>query len=172
MRAVLSGRAAFALLNEGDTWHAMSYEYPERLVPCKPSEADVLLRDVRDRIWLEDVSVEQVRDSLVDVVDSTEALDCVLYLLDGSLKPETRDVVAMEFEELAIWPEIVQRVEAVLLARPLPPSADVAGAIAACVRTKACQSLKLLHEWHSVQGTVKNVRDAWLLNPDRSLWRN
>ena len=128
MRAVLSGRAALALLNEGNTWHSMSYDDPERLVLCNSSDADVVLRDARDRIWLEDVTVEQVRNSLADVVDSTEALDCVLYLLDSSLKPETRDLVALEFEELASWPEIVQHVEAVLLAHPLPPSADIAGA--------------------------------------------
>jgi tetratricopeptide (TPR) repeat protein len=165
MRAVLSGRAAIALLNEGNQWHSISYEEPERLVERQAAEAEVLLRDANDRIWLDNVSIEQVRDTLADVVDTTEALDCVLYLLDGSLQPETRDVVALELEELVAWPEIVLQVEAILLAHQFPASADFAGAIAACVRTESHQTLRHLREWHSLQVTVRTVRDAWLRIP-------
>ena len=165
MRAVLSGRAAVAILNEGDSWHSMTYEESELLMPCHAAQAKTLLRNAHDLIWLEDVSVEDVRDRLADVVDSTEALDCVLYLLDGRLQPETRDAVALEFEELAAWPEIVEEVESVLLARPLPASADLDGAIAACERMDARAATQLFRHWHSLQPTVQAVYDAWLQIP-------
>jgi len=165
MRAVLSGRAAVAILNEGDSWHSMTYEESELLTPCHAAQAKTLLRNAHDLIWLEDVSVDDVRDRLADVVDSTEALDCVLYLLDSRLLPETRDAVALEFEELAAWPEIVQEVESVLLARPLPASADMDGAIAACERTDAKPATQLFRHWHSLQPTVQAVYDAWLQIP-------
>jgi len=165
MRAVLSGRAAVAILNEGDSWHSMTYEESELLTPCHAAQAKTLLRNAHDLIWLEDVSVDDVRDRLADVVDITEALDCVLYLLDNRLLPETRDAVALEFEELAAWPEIVQEVESVLLARPLPASADMDGAIAACERTDAKPATQLFRHWHSLQPTVQAVYDAWLQIP-------
>ncbi len=165
MRAVLSGRAAVAILYEGDSWHSMTYEESELLTPCHAAQATTLLRNAHDLIWLEDVSVEDVRDRLADVVDSTEALDCVLYLLDGSLQPETRDAVALEFEELAAWPEIVEEVESVLFASPLPAFADMDGAIAACERTDAKAAAQLFRHWHSLQPTVQAVYDAWLQIP-------
>ena len=165
MRAVLSGRAAVALLNEGDVWQSMTYEAPEQLTPCHAAEAHVLLRNTHDLIWLDDVSIDEVRDRLADVVDTTEALDCVLYLLDGSLQPATRDAVALEFEELAIWPEIVEQVESVLLACPLPASADIAGAIDACTRTESHAAAELFRQWQSLQPTVSAIFDAWLQIP-------
>jgi len=151
MRAVLSGRAAVALLNEGDVWQSMTYETPEQLTPCHAAEVDVLLRNVHDLIWLDDVSIDDVRDHLADVVDTTKTLDCVLYLLDGSLQPATRDAVALEFEELAVWPEIVEQVESVLLASPLPASADITGAIEACSRTESRVAAELFRQWQSLQ---------------------
>ncbi len=165
MRAVLSGRAAVALLNEGDVWQSMTYEAPEQLTPCHAAEAEVLLRNVHDLIWLDDVSIDEVRDRLADVVDTAEALDCVLYLLDGSLQPVTRDAVALEFEELAIWPEIVEQVESVLLASPLPSSADMIGAIDACTRTESSAAAKLFRQWQSLQSIVVAVFNAWLQIP-------
>lgn len=161
MQAVVSGRAAVALVNQGGSWHAIHYAQLHRLVPCQPPESSMLLRDTHDLFWLEDVSIEQLKNHLCDAVDSTEGLDLVLYLLDPKLRPRTRDSAAREFEELAVYPEIIRQIEQVLLAAPFPESTDIPGAIAACERTESPLTRKLVLKWTSLQNAVSQVCDAW-----------
>lgn len=75
-------------------------------------------------------------------------------------RDETRDVVAMEFEDLAGYPEIVEAIERVLLAAPFPASADPDGAIEACRRTDSRQSVELFEKWVQLQPSVAAVRHA------------
>ncbi|MDA1013894.1 MAG: hypothetical protein O3A00_05500 [Planctomycetota bacterium] len=161
MQAVLSGQAAVALLNDGDAWLSIHYDDPELLVPRAPEDFAVLFDDAHDLEWLNETSVDDVRDKLEDAVDSSEALNLVLYLFDGEFSDATRDAAALEVEELLSDPWIVGQVENVFLSTPLPQTADANGAKAACVRTGCEVAERLVRSWIASQPNVQQVWAAW-----------
>ncbi len=161
MRAAISGRAALAVLEENGRWHSLHYNDMSRLVPRTAEALPSLLRDVRDVEWLEADSLDAVKQKLADAVDSTEGLDLVLYLLDDSLSDDTRETAALEFEDLTAYPEVIELIENVLLAHPLPAEADMVGALAACDRANAQSAKRRLTEWESLQPAVLQVWNIW-----------
>jgi tetratricopeptide (TPR) repeat protein len=165
MRAVLSGSAAVALVNDGEDWHSIRYEDLETLLPQREEDFVRLFHESRDLDWLVDTSLDEVRIELEDAVDSTEALSLVFDLLDRRLSDETRDAAALELDELAVEEVVIERVENVLLASPLPELIDSAGAIAACRRTNCQGTLALLDSWLGLQQSVTESCQAYLQIP-------
>tara|TARA_R110002072_G_scaffold145460_1_gene291896 strand:- start:22176 stop:23060 length:885 start_codon:yes stop_codon:yes gene_type:complete len=166
MRAFLSGSAAVALVNDGEDWHSIRYEDLETLLPQREEDFVRLCQQSNDLVWLEDTSLDEVRNQLEDAVDSSEALSLVFHLLDGRLSDETRDASAFELDELAVEEAVVERVENVLLASPLPEQIDSAGAIAACRRTNWQGTLALLDSWLDLQAAVTESCLAWRQIPE------
>ncbi len=78
-------------------------------------EWNLLLAGADDLEFVEDCDEPTVRDRLEDAVDSTEALDLVLYLFDGSLSDEIRRTASLELDELLVYPEIKTYLESILL---------------------------------------------------------
>ena len=165
MRAVLSGSAAVALVNDGEDWHSIRYEDLETLLPQREEDFVRLFHESRDLDWLVDTSLDEVRIELEDAVDSTEALSLVFDLLDRRLSDETRDAAALELDELALEEVVIERVESVLLATPLPDLIDPVGATAACRRTNCQGTLALLGSWLDLQEAVAESWQAWLQIP-------
>lgn len=166
MRAVLSGSAAVALVNDGEDWHSIRYEDLETLLPQQEEDFVRLFHEARDLDWLEETTLDDVRVELEDAVDSSEALNLVLYLLDGRLSDDTRDAAARELDELALEEVVIERVENVLLATPLPDRIDTPGAVAACRRTNCQAVLALLDSWLDLQESVTESCHAWLRIPE------
>ncbi|MDA0808230.1 MAG: tetratricopeptide repeat protein, partial [Planctomycetota bacterium] len=165
MQAVLSGSAAVALVNDGKNWHSIRYEDLETLLPQREEDFARLFHEARDLDWLDDTSLEEVRNELEKTVDSTEALSLVFDLLDRRLSDETRDAAALELDELALEEVVIERVENVLLATPLPEFADTTGARSACRRTNCQGTLALLESWLDLQEAVTESWHAWLQIP-------
>lgn len=161
MRAAISGRAALAVLEQDGRWYSLHYDDLSQLVPRAVEMLPLLLRGVQDIEWLEADSIDAVKDRLADSVDSTEGLDLVLYLLDATLSDDTRKTAALEFEDLAVYPEVIALIEDILLAEPLPAAADMSGALAACDRAGATHTRAWLTQWESLQPQVERVAITW-----------
>ena len=168
MQAVLSGRAGVALWKDGDTWNSIHYDQIDQLVPRDPEEIELLFRGADDLDWIEVNSADEVRDRLADAVDSTEALNLVLYLCDDRLTAETLSAAAQELEELIVHPEIVAALEQVLFAAPLPPSSNLDPGLAACIATDSNATVTFLERLLDLQPAVETVRMAWhAIPPER-----
>lgn len=91
------------------------------------------------------------------------ALDFTLILLDGNLDIAlVRTLVALDLEDLLQDASVARSVLDIVLAEPLPPSADVAGALSATVNTP--ESKALVQQIVSLQERVKLVSNAWLMS--------
>ena len=124
MNAVVSGRAAVAMLIDGEQLYSIHYDGPENRVERAVEDWHLLLGGVNDLEYLDACNEHETRDRLEDAVDRTEALDLVLYLFDRSFSDEIRRTASLELEELLAYPEIVGYLESILYARPLDEAAD------------------------------------------------
>ena len=162
MKAVVSGRACAALLIDGDTMNSIHYDAMDVLISRRPEEFRLLFGGVEDLDWIDDVgTLDEAKDRLADAVDTTEALDLVLYLCDGSLPNDTLEAAALELEELIIFPEIVASLENVLFAKPLPESIDLRPGLAACDRLGCCSSKSFFQKLLLLQPKIETIRLAW-----------
>ena len=124
MDAVISGRAALAIVIDGESFQAIhSDSYPEK-TPLRLSELHHLLSDARDLIVLENVTDEEVLRELARNRAAVEALDLTLILLDADLPDDIRCDAASELEELLENSETLVDLEGIMYAEPLPPGAD------------------------------------------------
>lgn len=64
MLAFVSGRAAVAVIQDGDDWYSLSYDQPNAKVRRTEAEAELLLRSHSDVATLEDHSIEEISDHL------------------------------------------------------------------------------------------------------------
>ena len=126
MNAVISGRAAVALMIDGEQLYSLHYGDPDDRVERALEEWNLLFGGVGDLEFVEDCDEASARDRLEDAVDGTEALDLVLYLFDGSLSDDVRRTASLELDELLVYPEITAYLESILYARPLGQSAWLA----------------------------------------------
>jgi tetratricopeptide (TPR) repeat protein len=161
MNAMLSGRAGCAVLLEKDSVQWFRIEDPDSLHATIPDAVDVLFRDVQDVEYLEGTTHDEVSNRLEDAVDCAEALDLALFLLDPVLTEETRRSAAWELDELLADPMIVERLEEIFCAAPLPSGADLAGAhrYADEASPHTARFLERLDQW---QPSIAAIRHDWL----------
>lgn len=167
MRVILSGQACVALLIDGNTVNSIHYERMSQLVPRQLEELSLLFSGTTDLEYFDDVnSVDQVRDKLADAVDTTEALNLVMYLCDDALSPDTMQSAARELEELIVYPEIVEVLENVLFAANLPESAaSLESALTACAVSSSPYSMAFFARLLDHQPAIQKICYTWSLIP-------
>ncbi|QDT42539.1 hypothetical protein Pan241w_26240 [Gimesia alba] len=161
MHAYLSARLSLAVIVEDQDWHLLLYDDLDKLHSTSAEEVAVLFRQTSDVQELPNTTIEHVRDRLEDAVDSIEAFDLVLLLLDDKLTKNTQRLVALELEELLVYPEIVESIENVLFASPLPIS-SVRQETLAMVSEISCVAVSnFLQRLIQMQPIIKVVCNAW-----------
>ena len=132
MNAVISGRAGVALLVEGNTLRSIHVHDPDVLVVRRLEDYHLLFGHDADPEFFQNIPLQEAQQQLCAAVDREEALDLALILFDHDLSDETRNEAARELNDLLRQPEIVEFVERILFAKPLPQSADHDGAKRIC----------------------------------------
>lgn len=159
MDAVVSGHAGVALLLDGEKLASIHFG-EDGVVPRSPSEVSLLFSGAGDLRLFRNVEPEEVREQLDLESKRIDALHLALILLDSELSEETRQTAAEELEEELADQNMMNWLEGVLFAHPLPPSADLVGANAACSDSfERTRTLLLRLESH--QPVVKEVCQAW-----------
>ena len=163
--AVISGRAGVALLLEEDSLSSFDVNDPSKLVPRQQADLHFLFGETRDLQILEDTTHEEIAQTLDRAYNCSCALDFALISLDSELSDETRTEAADALEELLADTYISDYLEAIFYARPLPASADMAGALKYSEATRAIK----LHTFFSIlnqsQRAIREVLRAWELIP-------
>ena len=129
MDAVISGRTGTALLMDGGSLFSFDVDDVDTCVPRQQSDLPFLFGDATDLQFLENVDPDQARHQLELAYNGACALDLTLILLDSELSAGIREEAAEDLEELFTNAQIIEFLESLLYARPLPAAADVTGAI-------------------------------------------
>ncbi len=164
MDALISAQAGTALLIQGSDLASIHADSPEKEIPRRAEEARLLFGEAQDLQVLEGVDRDQVVRRLRREVDSKEALQLSLILLDPALSEEIRSEAAEELEGLLTEEECREGLERVLFAHPLPQEADLSGALAHSDR--ALRAKDLLSQLADLQPAIAEVRRAWTEIPD------
>jgi tetratricopeptide (TPR) repeat protein len=165
VNAIISGSAGVAVVVDGKKLFSIDIDRLGDLVPRRADEVRFLFGDARDQWFVEKVSAGEARQLLEQEWDRAEALAVTLILLDSGLSEETRLQAAHDLEETLGASGSAARLEAVLYARALPGSADMAGALRFCVQAKATAARALLDGVHARQSAIWEVADAFARLP-------
>ncbi len=164
MEAVISGQAGVALLVDGESLSSIYVHAPDEAVPRRASEFPYLFGKADDLIFLEDVTVDDARRQLTAASDGCDVLHLVLMRLDPERPLDIRQEAAAELDEvLASNPQAGEHAERLLLAAPLPPTADVEGAKAHCPPGAA---RKFVDRLRQLQPAIDKAAAAWRTIPE------
>src|SRR6266700_1061094 len=159
MNAVLSGRAGVAVLLEGGKLFSLHADEPDQLVPRCKGEYSYLLGDSIDLEFLDGVEPDAVRVRLETAVETTEALDVALVLLDREIPEEIRVQAAEDLEALLLHQDVTRALETILWAKPLPPAADLRGALQ-CAKQHTDGAIPFLRDLLNRQTAIRAVRQG------------
>ncbi len=172
MNAIISGSAGIALIVDGKKLFSIDIDRLGELVPRRADEVRFLFGDARDQWFVEKVDADAARRLLEQEWDRAEALAVTMILLDSGLSEETRLQAAYDLEETLRASGSAARLEAVLYARPLPGSADLAGALRFCAQASANAARALLDGVHARQSAIWEVADAFARLPVEMFGKN
>jgi tetratricopeptide (TPR) repeat protein len=163
MDAVISGRAGKALLLDGDLLQSFDVDDPSRLVPRRQSDLPYLFGETQDLRVIENTDIESIKQELKHDCNFNWALDLTLISLDIELPDDIRKEAIEGLDELLADDQIIERLENILYARPLPEDADLAGALKHC--DSAPLSRVLLQRLEEHQPSIVEVSQAWDIIP-------
>ena len=161
MDAVISGRAGKALLLDGDSLKSFDVDDPSKLVPRQQSDLPYLFGETQDLRLIENTDIESIRQELKHDCDFNWALDLTLISLDAELPDDIRKEAIEGTEGLLANNLVIERLENILYARPLPEDADLAGALKLCDGTQSPNAFALLQRFEEHQPSISEVSQAW-----------
>src|SRR5256714_8211281 len=167
MDAVISGRAGKALLLDGESLKSFDVDDPSEIVSRRQSDLPYLFGEAQDLRVIENADVESVKQALQHDCDFNWALDLTLISLDAELPDEIRKEAIEGLDELLADSRVVERLENILYARPLPEDADLEGALKLCNGTQSPNVFTLLQRFEERQSLISEVSQAWDIIPTK-----
>jgi len=165
MHAVISGRAGKALLLDGDSLKSFDADDPSKLVPRRQADLHYLFGESQDLRIIEDSDLESITREFKNDCDSNLALDLTLISLDGELPDDIRKEAIEGVDELLADHRVVEQLENILYARPVPEDADLSGALKLCDRAGSSRVLAVLKTFEEYQPLIREVCEAWDIIP-------
>src|SRR5256714_2393261 len=161
MDAVISGRAGKALLLDVESLKSFGVDAPSEIVSRRQSDLPYLFGEAQDLRVIENADVESVKQALQHDCDFNWALDLTLISLDAELPDDIRKEAIEGLDELLSDSRVVERLEGILYARPLPEDADLVGAIKLCNEVRSSNASALLRSFGQCQLLIYQVSQAW-----------
>ena len=161
MNALISGRAGLALVVDGPRLATIHAADPGVMVDRQPSEFRWLVGEAQDFEPFENVSPKEIADQLLQAQDREDGLQLALILLDPEMSDDIRSEAAQELEELLGDQELLQELEGVLYAEPLPEPADAVGGLALARAAAGRAVVEFLERLAHHQPAIREVREAW-----------
>ena len=164
MNAIVSGRSGRALLLDGEYLKSFDLDDPATIVPRHRSELPYIFGEAEDLRIIENTTVESVERELRTECHFTWALDLALISLDAELENDIRTDALEDLEQLLTETATLSRLENVLYSKPLPESADLAGALTLC-DPKLSAAFEFLRRLEDQQPSIERVNNAWEIIP-------
>src|SRR2546423_842627 len=161
MDAVISGRAGKALLLDVESLKSFGVDAPSEIVSRRQSDLPYLFGEAQDLRVIENADVESVKQALQHDCDFNWALDLTLISLDAELPDDIRKEAIEGLDELLSDSRVVERLEGILYARPLPEDVELVGAIKLCNEVRSSNGSALLRSFGQCQLLIYQVSQAW-----------
>jgi RNA polymerase sigma-70 factor, ECF subfamily len=161
LNAVVSARAGVAVLVRPSGLSSIHVDRIGDVVPRSLSEVRLLLGDARDLQFIEDVEIDAVRKHLAEAHQADSALHLALILLDATSSPDLRQDAARVLDGLLVSPAVLEQLEAVLFARPLPADMETLQALALTRSPQLSHTGTLLQRLSELQDVISLVWTAW-----------
>ncbi|HAT49183.1 MAG: hypothetical protein HQL07_09295 [Nitrospirae bacterium] len=161
MRAIVLGLAERAILEKEGAFFSFCPGVDDEPVPCESWEVARLLTVGGRRRYLDSVSLEDVKHSVLALGRQEEALDLFLMLFDGDCDEDLRLEAAEELELLLKDEATLVGLEGVVYALPIPESADFAQARTS-IGDHTPHVRALLEPLLDAQDRIARVRTAWV----------
>lgn len=167
MNCVISGNSGLAFVLDNGRALIVRADRPGQSEEVPLREFHRIFGDVTDRVFLEGVTLTEIKRRLTLACRASTALSLALLVLDASAPKDLRVEAAQELERLVDALEILGEVEKVLSAAPIPEYADVDGAEEVCRKASAKTVRSLLIRLASRQEQIRIVCAAWNALPAR-----
>jgi tetratricopeptide (TPR) repeat protein len=161
MDALISGSNGRALLFDGGSLKSFDEDDPSMLAPRVPADFAYLFGEMQDLRVLENTNIEAVRQELKRDSDCTIALDLALILLDAELPDDIRQEALEGLDDLLADDRIVEHLEKIFYARPLPEDSDLRGAVRLCEAKQSSRISNFLRILQVREPFVSEVSEAW-----------
>jgi len=165
VNAMISGRNGVALVVDGNRLASIHVDEPDRIIPREPGEIRFLIGEGRDFIPFEDVSPGEIAEQLTLARSREDALTLTLILLDSRHSDGLRREVAEDLSKLLAREDVINYVESVLYAEPLPDEGDLAGGLRLAREAGATIVRGMLERFGNRQDAIAAVREAWNAMP-------
>jgi DNA-binding NarL/FixJ family response regulator len=168
MNAAISGRAGTALLLDGESLLSFDVDDPATLVPRSPSDLPFLFGAADDLRTLENVDHRTVAEALEREHNYACALDLALIMLDSDLSDAVREEAAVALERLIAEDDVLEHLENILYAHPLPVLADADGALRFGKMHGLERVFPMMKALMQRQPEIRRVHHAWEAIPARA----
>ncbi len=165
MDAIVSGSANVALLIEGDhCWSLRPTSAGIERVP-QPHDLGHIFGEASDLAYLENTSEAVVLRELAIAHAGVKALHLALMLCDPETSVQAARLGGVELEALLVRPEVAERAERILDAKPMPKPLEVTIAMARCHTYRLRRAIPFFEELEARQPVIAEVRRAWDMLP-------
>lgn len=160
MKAAISGRAAAAIILDGETWLKIDGEDDE-VKPAQPRQWPYVF-GVSEDVQFAEGTLDEIRGILSKAVDEDQALTLALICLDMASEFSSKNSAAANLNEIAArTPSAMQFLWRVFSAKPLPSDASPHEAR----RASTGQAHEFFERLILLQPVIANVHQAWTLIP-------
>jgi tetratricopeptide (TPR) repeat protein len=161
MNALISGRSGRALILDGESLKSIDVADPSKIVSRQPADLHFLLGEGQDLRVIENSTIESITEDLRHDCDFTTALDLTLISLDAELPDDIRKDALQDLDELLANRAVLNQLENVLYARPLPDDGDLTGALKFYDKVRLPNAYALLRNFETAQPVIFKVSSAW-----------
>ncbi len=166
MRAFISGQAGIAILIDGEEYSSIDV-HSCQTVPRAAHDVGLMVADATDLVELEGISKNDAARELDVAWRKDRSLHLTLIALDRDAARENRTSSVSALIELLSDSSITDFVRNRLYAGPLPPSADLPGALELAESLGSSEFASILREVDVDQEFIRRNRIAWdALRPD------
>lgn len=160
MKAAVSGRAAAAIILDGETWLKIDGEDDE-IKPAQPQQWPYVFGTSED-VQFAEGTLDEIRGVLSKAVDEDQALTLALICLDMASEFSSKSSAAASLNEIAArTPSVMEFLWRVFSAKPLPSDASPLEAW----RASAGQAHEFFERLILLQPAIAHVHQAWTLIP-------
>jgi hypothetical protein len=167
MKAAVSGRAAAAIVIDGDKWVRIDNEEPSVIKPSGPHDWPFVFGVSQDTQFVEADSFDEIRCILSTAADENQGLTLALICLDMGSEFQTKIEAAHHLEQIiARTRSTLEFLWRVFAAKPLPRDASVDDACDAS--PAAAQVQQFFIRLRQSQPAITRVNEAWQVLPDHT----
>jgi tetratricopeptide (TPR) repeat protein len=157
----VSGQLGRALFGEGGKYYVADAKHPERPVECRPPDLSAFFRYGAEFTTLPNAHPDRVAVALRFQTSAQRALSLILSGLDEEIENDTRSLAIEASEELLRQEPVFHFVRARLLARPVPPTADMEGARLLAEYTHSTIVESLYRDMRDARNTIPVLLESW-----------